>query len=147
IGDGSGGAQFASVLSQHGYDYTFAQRNEGHSWGQWRGLIDNMLIELVGPTPVLDADFTEDGVVNAADHTLWRAGAGKAAGATRLDGDADGDRDVDGADFLLWQRQLGATADAAALAVPEPASGTIIGCCCAVGVAKKLAKRRAMRAR
>lgn len=52
IGDGSGGPSFASVLAAGGYDYSFVQTNEGHSWGNWRALLDDILIDLVGPTPV-----------------------------------------------------------------------------------------------
>ena len=50
IGDGNGGVEFADLL-KHGYDYKFTQHNEGHSWGQWRGLLDDILIELIGPLP------------------------------------------------------------------------------------------------
>jgi enterochelin esterase family protein len=134
VNDGNGGTNFAAVLQQHGYDYTFLERNEGHSWGQWRGLLDSMLIELIGPTPALDADFNEDGVVDARDLTLWRAGANKTDNATHQDGDADGDRDVDGADMLLWQRQLGSTTLPAAMPVPEPSVTSAIGCSLLAGV-------------
>jgi enterochelin esterase family protein len=51
IGDGNGGAEFADLLKRHGYDFKFTQHNEGHSWGQWRGLLDDILIELIGPLP------------------------------------------------------------------------------------------------
>lgn len=32
------------TLVNNSYDVTFAQRDEGHSWGQWKGLIDDALI-------------------------------------------------------------------------------------------------------
>jgi hypothetical protein len=67
-------------------------------------------------------DFNGDGVVNAADLTVFRSHLG--ATGLQIDsmafGDADRDRDVDGNDFLLWQRR--ASQVAAAGAVPEPAS-------------------------
>ena len=49
IGDGDAGPRFASVLQSHGYDYTFREVNEGHSWGNWRALIGDMLVKLIGP--------------------------------------------------------------------------------------------------
>lgn len=50
IGDGNAGPALAAVLQAHGYHYTFKQVNEGHSWGNWRGLIGDILVTLVGPT-------------------------------------------------------------------------------------------------
>ena len=74
--------------------------------------------------PFLEADFDENGVVDANDLTLWTSGFATASGATHMQGDADFDGDVDGADFLAWQRQLGSgtPATAASDAVPEPAT-------------------------
>ncbi|MEQ9461421.1 MAG: alpha/beta hydrolase-fold protein [Phycisphaeraceae bacterium] len=50
--EGSHGQTMAGILANSGYDYDFQLTNEGHSWGQWRGLIDDLLIDLVGP-PVI----------------------------------------------------------------------------------------------
>jgi hypothetical protein len=66
-----------------------------------------------------DGDLSGNGITNAADLNIWKAGFGDPAGATPAQGDADGDGDVDGADFLRWQRGLGHGA-ASGLAVPEP---------------------------
>jgi hypothetical protein len=67
-------------------------------------------------TPMLSADFDDDGDVDSTDLAIWRA----AFDLNQL-GDADGDNDSDGADFLIWQRQQGsAPAVAATKAVPEP---------------------------
>lgn len=41
--DGDGGPTMAAILAERGYDYTFHETHEGHSWGQWRGLLDEML--------------------------------------------------------------------------------------------------------
>jgi hypothetical protein len=71
--------------------------------------------------PIFDADFDNDGDVDATDLAIWK-------GAYNLNqlGDADGDNDSDGRDFLLWQRQHGsaplAAVSAASSAVPEPGS-------------------------
>ncbi len=124
IGDGSGGPNFANILNSEGYNYSFVQRNEGHSWGQWRGLLDEVLIGLIGPSP-FSADFDNDVRVTASDLALWQG----AYGVNGL-GDSDGDGDSDGADFLTWQRQFGSGSSVASalrlppsafeLAVPEP---------------------------
>jgi hypothetical protein len=68
----------------------------------------------------LPGDFQEDGDVDGADLTPWKANFGMSAGATHLQGDSNAD--VDGADFLVWQRQFGGGVPtiSAADAVPEP---------------------------
>ncbi|HMO87134.1 MAG TPA: PEP-CTERM sorting domain-containing protein, partial [Lacipirellulaceae bacterium] len=77
----------------------------------------------------LDADFDQDGDVDADDLLLWQAGFGLPAGAAKIDGDANNDGAVNGADFLIWQRQL--TGPSAALptafAVPEPTGPGVMG--------------------
>ena len=49
INDDGGGFAFANILRDGGYDYSFATANEGHSWGNWRTQLDEMLVSLVGP--------------------------------------------------------------------------------------------------
>jgi hypothetical protein len=39
IGDGSCGSNFATMLVDGGYDFSFVQTNEGHSWSNWRALL------------------------------------------------------------------------------------------------------------
>jgi hypothetical protein len=77
--------------------------------------------------PAFEADFDEDGDVDADDLAAWRGGFGT-VGAKHSEGDADGNEVVDGADFLVWQRQVGSVAASmAAVAVPEPA-GPCLAC-------------------
>jgi hypothetical protein len=77
---------------------------------------------VLGPT-FLEADFDEDGLVDADDLLSWNANFGVQASAEKSQGDADFDGDVDGADFLVWQRQVGTVPTlAAASSVPEPAA-------------------------
>jgi len=129
IGDGSGGSNLTGLLAANGYDFTFTQTSEGHSWGNWRALLDEILINLVGPTPVIAADFDGTGMVDHDDLANWNAGYGATAGAVHSNGDSDSDRDVDGRDFLIWQKQLGSgvgPASSQAKSVPEPKSSVVV---------------------
>ena len=56
------------------------------------------------------------------DLAAWEGGYGTAAGATKAMGDFDNDGRILGVDFLGWQANVGAAAQAAAAAIPEPAS-------------------------
>jgi enterochelin esterase-like enzyme len=141
IGDGSGGPNFATMLVDGGYDFSFVQTNEGHSWGNWRALLDDILTNLVGPTPVLTADFDENGIVDHLDFSRWQTGSGMTTGATHADGDTDADRDSDGADFLAWQQQFGSgmPAIASSQTFPEPSTVVLLGGLAVVGM---LVRRR-----
>lgn len=92
----------------------------------------------------LEADFNEDGAVDADDLLAWQTGYGTATAATRAMGDANDDGAVDGADFLLWQRQLGETPDAnvAAAVVPEPASAALWAVVACLAVASHVRRLR-----
>ena len=74
----------------------------------------------------LDGDYNSDGVVDAADYTVWRDAL--AAGATSLPNEAASPGVVDAADYTLWVSQFGQTAAgaASASAVPEPSAGLLL---------------------
>jgi len=84
--------------------------------------LEAVRMENLGGGPEFAADFNDDGKVDAADLTAWRAGFGMTGTATHMQGDADADMDVDGADFLVWQRELGSGAAIPVTAIPEPAA-------------------------
>lgn len=74
-----------------------------------------------GATPVVDADFNNDNVVDGADFLIWQRGFG--TGSTNGAGDADGNGVVNTADLALWKSSFGGAPAAAAVgAVPEPAA-------------------------
>jgi hypothetical protein len=86
-------------------------------------------------TVVLPGDYDGNGIVDAADYSIWRVSLGQ---NVAIGSGADGDRNgiVDEGDYSVWQSHFGisAVAPAASLAdmtVPEPASLVLllIGAC------------------
>lgn len=83
----------------------------------------------VGQLPAVTGDYNGDGVVSAADYTLWRNHLGGDAAAVFADGSrAAGLTGAIGPDdYQVWKQNFGARASAlpaplAATTVPEPAS-------------------------
>jgi len=87
-------------------------------------------------TLVTPGDYSGNGVIDAADYTVWRDSLGKTG--TGLAADGNGDNVVNDADYLIWKQNFG-SAGAGALsdgaAVPEPAAFVLllIGCCLTLG--------------
>lgn len=67
----------------------------------------------------VEGDFNGDGLVNAADYTVWRDNSG-AADEDALNGGGDGMNGVDIGDYNLWTSNYGSGA-ATSAAIPEPA--------------------------
>lgn len=81
-----------------------------------------------------EADYDEDGNVDAADLQTWQTAFGSSPG-----GDTNGDGDTDGSDFLTWQQQVTSSGPlSAGIAVPEPSSLGML----AVSLSLLLAGRR-----
>lgn len=94
--------------------------------------IDNLLFEVIDR---VEGDYNDDGVVDAADYTVWRDNDGTAApsapffyrDATNSDGEepinhnGDGLNGVTAADYDLWVASFGGGASAGQ-GVPEPGS-------------------------
>ncbi|QDT69789.1 Peptidyl-prolyl cis-trans isomerase A precursor [Planctomycetes bacterium MalM25] len=70
-----------------------------------------------------DGDYNFDGVVDAADYTVWRDSNGS---TTLAEADGNGDGVVNGADLTIWQNNYGAVASSAAFAVPEPTASLLV---------------------
>lgn len=97
------------------------------------GQIENFASK-VGPVPLaeVDGDYNGNGIVDAADYTVWRDTQGQNGPALPADG--NGDTMVDAADFDHWQQRFShdggevaqAEAEGEGLAIPEPA-GVLLG--------------------
>jgi hypothetical protein len=93
----------------------------GLSWDTSR-LYTLGILAVAGPRLV--GDYNRDGVVNAADYTVWRDTLGS-TGSLAADGDGDGT--IDSGDYAFWKMHFGEHAGSgAAAATPEPASGVMI---------------------
>jgi hypothetical protein len=89
----------------------------------------------------LTGDFNGDGIVDAADYTVWRDTLGSSGPG--LAADANADEVVDALDYGLWRANFGQTA-AGALAgaanVPEPSTIVLLAC----GAAAVALRRRGL---
>lgn len=75
-------------------------------------------VRLWRPAAGLSGDYNGDGLVDAADYSVWR----DTLGTTGIDLPADGSGNgtVDASDLNIWRTAFGATAGVPAVAVPEP---------------------------
>ncbi len=80
-------------------------------------------------SPSLPGDFNLNlnGVVDAADYTVWRDTLGTTTAAPFTGADANGDSYVSQADYDVWRNNFGTVAPGAAHAVPEPAAFILVG--------------------
>lgn len=69
---------------------------------------------------LLPGDFNQDGIVDAADYTVWRDGY--LSSLLGHPADADGDGVVDSDDYDIWAANYGATLGPVSAAVPEPSA-------------------------
>ncbi|WP_221435553.1 hypothetical protein [Algisphaera agarilytica] len=82
--------------------------------------------------PALLGDYNGNGVVDAADYTVWQDSFGS---MVDLAADGNGNGVVDAADYTVWQDNFGITAPAggASVVIPEPSvlALTVLGMICA----------------
>src|SRR5262249_37752356 len=73
----------------------------------------------------LPGDYNHNGIVDAADYTVWRDSLGRTGAGLAADGNINGV--VDAGDYTVWKSHFGAHAGSGAgsstdAAVPEPAT-------------------------
>lgn len=96
-------------------------------------VLDINAIEAIGdieiPPLVLVGDYNLDGLVDAADYTVWRDSKGDMGAGLPADGNGDGT--VDDGDRTLWANNYGAVAMAPSMAtsaaIPEPTAVLLAG--------------------
>ena len=120
--------QQPNILPTTQASYIFWEQSVPNVFNWTVGSANNLRFVVVGTEIASPADFNLDGVVNALDLPVWKAGFGNPAPAGIANGDANSDGKVDGADFLVWQRAATGTAAASptADAVPEPAAKLLL---------------------
>ncbi|MEN1680913.1 MAG: dockerin type I repeat-containing protein [Planctomycetota bacterium] len=94
----------------------------------WTGYFDNIRTAAIGEPS--GGDYNGDGVVNAADYTVWRdnlAGGFGPDGDGTTTGDLLGVPDgvVDLSDYEFWAQEFGSTIGSAAVATPEPSAASL----------------------
>jgi pectate lyase len=107
-----------------------------------RLVVDALPNEVIAPT--LAGDYNDDGMVDAADYTVWRDAL--ATGGSLLN-ETESLGTVDAADYQAWRTNFGAVREsgAASLAsVPEPASAVLVSLAAILGA---LAPQRRQRHR
>ncbi len=97
---------------------------------------NSSLTALINPHATLAADYNVDGVVDAADYTIWRDSLGMSGTGLPADGNADGQ--IDASDYEVWRSSFGRgqpIAGSGAIgdgAVPEPTAvalfAAMVGC-------------------
>ena len=110
-------------------DWEFWQWSDGESIGGespvdanlFQGTVAELNAFRVNLEPTQAGDYNGDGVVNAADYTLWRD-TWLQFGDFPADGDGDGF--VGNSDYDLWEANYGEVL-AAAAATPEPTTGGV----------------------
>jgi hypothetical protein len=93
-----------------------------------------------GPTST--GDYNHNGIVDAADYTVWRASLGS---TTDLAADGNGNNTVDADDYNVWKAHFGESnsGGGSAAEIPEPAklSLTMIACFVSICGALRIATK------
>jgi hypothetical protein len=130
---------FDITNAQSGDQFAFAVRGElggGHSAG-----ISGFSFDIVDPfVPAVAGDYNGNGIVDAADYTMWRDTLGQSV-AVGSAADGDGSGTIDEGDYTLWRNRFGLTSGAGSIsggAVPEPSSAVLLLIALVLGTSRRL---------
>jgi len=106
-------------------------------------------IRLLTAEPELPGDYDHDGLVDAADYTVWRDRLGQTSVTPYTGPDGDGDGQISAADYTVWKSHFGTAAGSGATAsagdpaeaVPEPAAIVILLTFCLLRPASRATTR------
>jgi hypothetical protein len=89
-----------------------------------------VLLDLTIPSPeILPGDYNQDGIVDAADYTVWRNKLGTTVLTPGTGADGDGDGKITAADYPVWKLHYGDQEIAAAgnsHPIPEPSAPILV---------------------
>lgn len=104
-------------LTPEGTGMTYLPQGDGQAWDPVAQLA------LLPISNALSGDFNGDGVVDAADYSVWRDNLGETEDGSVLSGNGNGGL-VDATDYALWRSSFGnpALASSSATQAPEPTS-------------------------
>lgn len=72
--------------------------------GDWDLLVAGNILRVFENTPALLADYNFNGIVDAADYTIWKDTFGS---SSKLNADGNDDNTVDAADYTVWRDHFG----------------------------------------
>ena len=113
-----GGSEWVDVTSSvNEFDHIIYA--EGLSANDVNNSTFAVALSVQGPAG-LDGDYNNDGMVDAADYTIYRDNLGSDSSA--LSGNGSGGATVVQADYALWKQNFGSSGTSSGAAVPEPSS-------------------------
>jgi hypothetical protein len=116
------GNAFTILTATDGLSGSFSSLSAPLGFNWYLKYISNNVQLIVG----VPGDYNHDGIVNAADYTVWRDTLNS---TTNLAADGSGNGIIDQADYTFWKSRVGATIGAGAgggAAVPEPATQSLL---------------------
>jgi len=88
-----------------------------------------ILVDLVVPEPhIIPGDYNQNGVVDAADYTVWRKTLGQSVAELGTGADGNGNGAIEANDYTVWRANFGDTvagSGSLSSSVPEP-SGILL---------------------
>lgn len=103
-------------------DLSLAPLSSGLTWDLVYNA-DSVVLSVLGDASALLGDYNDDGVVDAADYTVWRDNLGTSLTLNGENPDATTPGVVDAEDYEFWKANFGASSGSGSLAgtnVPEP---------------------------